>query len=263
VKKEGNDCFKTQAYDKAIEVYTNALTLDPPNKALNAKLYFNRALARSKIKELDIDKSEQRDRLVKNDCNQAISLDEKYIKAYRRRALVSQNLGEHDEAVRDFEMIFKLEQTRENKMAINDAKKKQKLAERKDYYKILKISKDADEKDIKKAYKKMAMVHHPDRHANSSEEEKLKHEKSFKDVNEAVSVLSDPQKRSRYDNGQDIEGGGGFGGGGFGGGDVDPNLIFQAFFGGGGGSPFGGRSSRSHGHSHGGAGQEFVFNFGQ
>lgn len=259
VKEKGNACFKEQNYTQAIEVYTEALTIDPPNRACNAKLLFNRALARSKIKETDPDKAEARDRLIKKDCDSAIEFDEKYVKAYRRRALVNQNLGEHDQAVRDFETVAKLEPTRENKQAVQQAKKQAKLAERKDYYKILKVSKDAEEKDLKKAYKKMALVHHPDRHSSASEEEKLKHEKAFKDVNEAFSVLSDPQKRHRYDNGMDLEGGGNP----FGDGGIDPNLIFQSFFGGGmGGSPFGGMGGSRGGSSRGGGGHEFVFSFG-
>lgn len=137
VKEKGNACFKEQNYTQAIEVYTEALTIDPPNRACNAKLLFNRALARSKIKETDPDKAEARDRLIKKDCDSAIEFDEKYVKAYRRRALVNQNLGEHDQAVRDFETVAKLEPTRENKQAVQQAKKQAKLAERKDYYKIL------------------------------------------------------------------------------------------------------------------------------
>ena len=80
----------------------------------------------------------------------------------------------------------------------NLAKRKQKLAERKDYYKILKVSKDADDKEIKKAYRKQAMLHHPDRHSGESEEKKANEEKLFKDVNEAFSVLSDPKKKQMY-----------------------------------------------------------------
>ena len=55
----------------------------------------------------------------------------------------------------------------------------------KDYYKILEINKTATEEEIKKAYRKLAMKYHPDKFANSSEEEKKKAEEKFKEINEA------------------------------------------------------------------------------
>lgn len=74
--------------------------------------------------------------------------------------------------------------------------------------------------------------------------------------------MSDETKKSRYDNGQDLEGGGGCGHRGGGMGDVDPNLIFQQFFGGGmGGGMGGGRGGHSHGGM-GGAPGGFSFSFG-
>merc|ERR1719394_370551 len=103
-------------------------------------------------------------------------------------------------------------------------------SKRKDYYKILAVDKNANEEEIKKAYRKRAMVHHPDRHAGATEVEKKDHEQKFKEVGEAYAILSEEKKRRMYDSGQDMEDGGG--GGGFH--DVDPNSIFQAFFGGGG-----------------------------
>jgi molecular chaperone DnaJ len=76
----------------------------------------------------------------------------------------------------------------------------------KDYYKILGIEKNATADEVKKAFKKAAMQYHPDRPGGD--------EKKFKEVNEAYQVLSDAQKRSRYDQfGSDFEQQGGFGGG--------------------------------------------------
>jgi DnaJ-class molecular chaperone len=49
------------------------------------------------------------------------------------------------------------------------------------------------------------LIHHPDRHANATDEEKKEEEKKFKEVGEAYSILSDPVKKTRYDSGQDIE----------------------------------------------------------
>jgi len=62
-----------------------------------------------------------------------------------------------------------------------------------DYYKTLGISKNATAEEIKKAYRKLALQHHPDRGGSSESEKK------FKEANEAYQILSDPEKRSRYD----------------------------------------------------------------
>jgi len=76
----------------------------------------------------------------------------------------------------------------------------------KDYYKILGVDKSASPEEIKKAFKKAAMQHHPDRPGGD--------EKKFKEVNEAYQILSDADKRTRYDQfGSDFEQQGGFGGG--------------------------------------------------
>ena len=113
------------------------------------------------------------------------------------------------------------------------------MAENKrDYYEVLGVPKDASADDIKKAYRKNAMKYHPDRNPGDKEAEE-----KFKEVGEAYEVLSDPDKKARYDQygfaGVDPNfgaGGGGYGGAGFGGfGDFsDLGDIFGDFFGGGG-----------------------------
>ena len=70
----------------------------------------------------------------------------------------------------------------------------------KDYYKILGVDKNATEDEIKKAYHKLAIKWHPDKHTNDSEEDKKKAETMFKDIAEAYEVLSNPTEREKYDN---------------------------------------------------------------
>merc|ERR1712050_324965 len=119
------------------------------------------------------------------------------------------------------------------------------------------------EKEMKKAYRKRAMVHHPDRHSGATEAEQKDHEHKFKEVGEAYAILSDEKKRRMYDSGQDLDGGEGHGFH-----DVDPNSIFQAFFGGGGMGGHPGMGGHHGGHSfhfgggHGGGAQSFSFQFG-
>ncbi len=134
----------------------------------------------------------------------------------------------------------------------------------KDYYSILGVSKNATDVDIKKAYRKLALEHHPDRNKGNKESEE-----KFKEVTKAYEVLSDPQKRQTYDQFGEAafqQGGPGAGGpfGGFGqqggqygpftytysnggnfdfGGFSDPFEIFEQFFGG--GNPFGRTQRRS------------------
>jgi len=93
----------------------------------------------------------------------------------------------------------------EHKQLLNEAKLELKKSKRKDYYKALGLSKDANEDAIKKAYKKHALLHHPDRHMSGTEEVKKNEEKKFKEIGEAYGVLSDPKKKARYDSGQDLE----------------------------------------------------------
>lgn len=69
----------------------------------------------------------------------------------------------------------------------------------KDYYQSLEVERDADEKAIKTAYRKLANVWHPDKHQGEDEEKQKAAEEKFKKLAEAYSVLSDPEKKSNYD----------------------------------------------------------------
>ena len=120
------------------------------------------------------------------------------------------------------------------------------MAEKRDYYEVLGLKKGASEDEIKKAFKSMARKYHPDLHPDDK-----KAAEKFKEINEAYEVLSDSEKRARYDQfghaGVDPNYGGGAGAGGFGGfgGFGDVGDIFDSIFGGGFGGFGGGRSTAS------------------
>src|SRR5580765_69118 len=100
----------------------------------------------------------------------------------------------------------------------------------KDFYAILGVPQDADDAAIKKAYRKLARTHHPDKNPGDAAAEQR-----FKDVGEANSVLSDPEKRREYDAVRQMaRGGARFTAGGPGGGNGGFDDVFSSMFGGGG-----------------------------
>jgi len=117
------------------------------------------------------------------------------------------------------------------------------MADKRDYYEVLGLDKSADDSSIKKAYRQLAKKYHPDMNPGDAEAEA-----KFKEVNEAYAVLSDPEKKSKYDQYghaafDPASGGGGYGGFGFDGDFGGFGDIFSSFFGGG----FGGGSTRRNG----------------
>ncbi|KAI4983540.1 hypothetical protein ZWY2020_025406 [Hordeum vulgare] len=125
------------------------------------------------------------------------------------------------------------------------AERQLKLSKRKDWYKILGISKTASATDIKHAYKRLALQWHPDKNVENHEEA----ENMYREIAAAYEVLSDEDKRVRYDRGEDLDevGMGGGGGG------LNP-------FGGGGGQQY--TFHHGGGFPGGGFPGGFQFNFG-
>ncbi|KAL9677051.1 hypothetical protein QQ045_005278 [Rhodiola kirilowii] len=207
----------------AVEDYKAALAMDPNHSAYNMHLYLGLCKLQVKL---------GRGAEALTSCNEALNIDGDLLEAIVQRGEAKLLIEDWEGAVEDLKTAAQSSpQDMHIREVLMKAEKALKMSKRKDWYKILGISKTASIAEIKKAYKKLALQWHPDKNQDNREEA----ENKFREIAAAYEVLGDDEKRMRYDRGEDIEemGMGGGGGGGF-----DP-------FGGGGG----------------GGGQQYSFHF--
>jgi DnaJ family protein C protein 7 len=245
LKEQGNDAFRSQNYSEAIRLYKEALELDPANVLFNAQLLYNCALV--KDKEGDLKEAVQL-------LDQSVENNPEYTKAFKLRASVNTRLKEYQNAVRDYhEASTREPDSKELKEALKQAQKQLKESEKKDYYKILGVERNATEYEISKSYKKLAMLYHPDRHSTKPKEEQEEAARKMQEINEANDTLSDAKKRQRYDSGADDHDHG----------DMSDFADFSHIFRQGGHGGFGGFGHGGHGGGFGGHGfPGGSFNFG-
>jgi len=162
-------------------------------------------------------------------CNEVLEVEEQNIEALCDRAEAYIANEQFEEAVNDYKKATETDGNyRRAQEGLNRAQKLLKQSKKRDYYKILGVKRNANKKEILKAYRKLAVQWHPDKYDG---DDKKHAEKMFIDVASAKEVLTDPEKREKFDNGEDPldpeeqSGGGGgpfwhqgfnpFGGGGF------------------------------------------------
>nr|XP_043631316.1 dnaJ protein P58IPK homolog [Erigeron canadensis] len=205
----------------AVEDYKAALALDPNHVAHNVHLHLG-------LCKLLVKLGRGKDAL--NACTEVLTIDEEHTEALVQRGEAKLLTEDWEGAVADIKAAAeKSPQDMAIREALMKAEKALKLSQRKDWYKILGISKTASIAEIKRAYKKLALQWHPDKNVDNREEA----ENKFREIAAAYEVLGDDDKRSKYDNGEDIEEGMNMGGGsgGF-------NPFGAGGFGGGGGYTF-------------------------
>lgn len=198
--------------------------------------------------------SQMNGKKAKEYCAQARSLDENSFYGQLYHAKTLKESEEYDAAVRTLDKAKEAHPDKANVVdpLLREAQIELRRSKTKDYYKVLGVARDADERQIKSAWRKLSVKHHPDK-AHSHGMTKEDAEKKMQAINEAYEVLSDPELRARFDRGDDPnsqeqhggspfqQGGHPFGGGGGGGGPFmfqQGGQQFQFKFGGG-GSPFG------------------------
>ncbi|CAA2968236.1 dnaJ P58IPK homolog [Olea europaea subsp. europaea] len=203
----------------AVEEYKTALALDPDHTAYNVHLHLGLCKVLVKL---------GRGKEAVTSCSGALEIDEELIEALVQRGEAKLLVEDWEGAVADLKSAAeKSPQDMNIREALMRAERSLKLSQRKDYYKILGISKTAPMSEIKRAYKKLALQWHPDKNADNRAEAEAK----FQEIAAAYEILGDEEKRTKYDMGEDIDEGMGMGGGGF--------------------NPFGG----------GGQGQQYTFHF--
>merc|ERR1712037_334903 len=167
-------------------------------------------------------------------CEIALQLDDQMIEAHIEIGEIKLRQEKYGEAVHAYKQAAQInQQDRRVVEGLQRAEAALKQSKQKNYYKILGVKRNANKRVIKKAYRKLALEFHPDKH--EGEEAKREAEKKFQEMAEAYEILSDPELRDKYDRGEDVTGNAGNEGGGF-----NPFQHFQ----------------------HGGGGGTFHFNFG-
>ncbi|CAI0450204.1 unnamed protein product [Linum tenue] len=226
-KVAGNEAFQAGKHSEAIEHYTAVLSCNVESRPFAAICFCNRAAAYKELGQLT-------DAIA--DCSFAIALDGNYLKAISRRATLYEMIRDYGQAAKDLERLLsaltrqvddktnQLGQADGSTHLLNDLRQARlrlsnlEEEDRKDIplnaYLILGVEPSASAAEIKKAYRKAALRHHPDKAGQSlargengddglwkeiGEEVHKDADRLFKMIGEAYAVLSDPAKRSQYD----------------------------------------------------------------
>ncbi|KAJ0243378.1 Heat shock protein DnaJ with tetratricopeptide repeat-containing protein [Hirschfeldia incana] len=223
LKSAGNEAFKSGRHTEAVEHYTAALSCNVESRSFTAVCFCNRSAAYKALGQLS-------DAIA--DCSLAIALDQNYSKAISRRATLFEMLRDYGQAASDMHRYVNIltkqmedrtsgdrftnmaNDIRQARMRLSELEEKSRKETSLDMYLVLGVVQSCSASDIRKAYRKAALKHHPDKAGqsltrNESKDERLWKEigeevrrdtdKLFKMIGEAYAVLSDPAKRSQYD----------------------------------------------------------------
>jgi DnaJ family protein C protein 7 len=225
LKAAGNEAFQSGRHTEAVEHYTAALACNVESRPFTAVCFCNRAAAYKALGQFS-------DAIA--DCSLAIALDQNYSKAISRRATLFEMIRDYGQAASDMERYVNIltkqmeEKTsgtldrstsmsndiRQARIRLSELEEKSRKENSLDMYLVLGVVPSCSASDIRKAYRKAALKHHPDKAGqsltrNETKDERLWKEigeevrkdtdKLFKMIGEAYAVLSDPAKRSQYD----------------------------------------------------------------
>lgn len=142
------------------------------------------------------------------DCSSSLKIDRTYYKAIVLRANCYKKLKKYKECMKDYKAALKIKYTIDIEIELKKVEKifketkqvhKRRRKTKKNHYEVLGIKQTATDGEIRRAYKKLALVHHPDRHSDATEGIKREQTEIFKRIGNAYEVLIDPRKRFEYD----------------------------------------------------------------
>jgi len=193
--KRGEQAFQKGEWDFAVEEFNNAIQLYP-----NVWIYIVPLQQSLCLAYIKLSKSQEAIQV----SNEILNRNNDNIEALLCRAEAKLLLKEYDSAISDYTKAYQLQPNNPKiSEGLQNAKKLQKMSTRKDYYAILGLDqKTATSSTIRKAFHKLALENHPDK---VPEEEKQSAQLRFREINEAYEVLSDEEKKRKYDNGEDIQ----------------------------------------------------------
>lgn len=219
---------------ESLDEYNMALAHDPSHTQIKPSLLTKKCEALTKLK---------RYKEAIEACNEAIQHDENFIDAWIKRGEAKLANQDYQDAINDYTKATQINQNHQGAQeGLRNAQVELKKSQMRDYYKDLGLDRNANSRQIKKAFRKLALKYHPDKLTEKDNKEEA--EKQFRRVAEAYEVLSDPELKERYDRGEDVKpqpGGGqqqqqhpgfgfpfgfGGGGGGFGGGQQQFHFRF-------------------------------------
>lgn len=235
-RKKGDDAFDKGNFEEAIKFWNQAIAIDKTHISFNRPTQVKIIKAYSRLG--------QHAKAIK-EASKLVE-EEDTLEALWALGDAQTSAEMYEEAFRTFQQAEESAPEGELKNQANQKVKEAQIAykqsKEKNYYKILGVQRDASKKEIKSAYRKLALQWHPDKNPDNLEEA----EKKFADIGEAYEVLSDEEMKAKYDRGEDVfdnQGGGGGGGRHH----FNPNDFFQQHFhSGGGGRRGGGQQHRFH-----------------
>lgn len=182
--------MQEENYREAHEHINEALKISPVNSKFFLKLLYNRAFTHSKTGFF-------RDAI--KDCTRALKKSWAISNCLRLRANCYMAMRKFQSAISDYEELLKIEKSNEVKNKLKEAKQALQRYQSDNYYDVLEIENTATKADIKKAYRRLALIHHPDKHSDAPNDEKIEQQEICKKINVAHQILSDSEKRKEYD----------------------------------------------------------------